>query len=223
MAIARSVLPSSAWRMISPAHRRLAARQQVTHGVGAALQLLELVLPVERDSGRDDIALFRRLDRGLEQAVEAELAVIAQHGREGVDHAGDRDRVRRGQRHGRDLALEIPVGIRRLRCPAGAVIGDDLAFTARLDQREAVAADAGRLRLDHAEHGRAGHSRVHCRAALAQHLDRGQRGLRMRGRHHRVGGVNRGPAGEMEVSHANSCSLGPCARTARPLGKTGLT
>ncbi|BAR59403.1 hypothetical protein NK6_6250 [Bradyrhizobium diazoefficiens] len=35
--------------------------------------------------------------------------------------------------------------------------------------------------------------------------------------------MNRGPAGEMEVSHANSCSLGPCTRTARPLGKTGLT
>ncbi|MGY3079963.1 hypothetical protein ACVWZZ_006371 [Bradyrhizobium sp. LM6.10] len=180
-----------------------------------ALQLLELVLPVEGDARGDDVAFFGRLDRGLEQPVEAELAVIAQNSRKGVDHAGDRDRMRRSQRHGVDLALDIPIGVRRLGGAAGAVIGDDLAFAARLDQRKAVAADAGRLRLDHAEQRRARHRRVHRRATLAQHLDRGERRLRMRGRHHCVGGVDRGPAGEMEVSHRILALVGRLTRMVR--------
>ncbi|MHC2777594.1 hypothetical protein ACVIM7_007085 [Bradyrhizobium liaoningense] len=203
-------------------HRRLAARQQVAHGVGAILQLLELVLPVEGDAGRDDVAFLGRLDRRLKQPVETELAVVAQNRREGIDHAWDRDRMRRGQRHGVDLALEIPVGVRRLGRTAGAVIGDDLALAARLDQRKTVPADAGRLRLNHAEQGRGGNGRVHRRAAIAQHLDRRERGLRVRGRDHRVGGVDRGPAGEMEVSHRISCSLGR-RREWRAISKTAST
>ena len=39
-------------------------------------------------------------------------------------------------------------------------------------------------------------------AAGAQHLDRRQRRQRMRRRHHSVLGVDRGPAGEMEIPHA---------------------
>ncbi len=57
--------------------RRLAVRQQVARRIDAAAQLLKCVLPVERDTRRDDVALFRRLDRGLQQRIEAELAVIA--------------------------------------------------------------------------------------------------------------------------------------------------
>ena len=60
--------------------RGLAVRQQIALGVGAFLQFLELVLPVERDAGRDDIAFFRGLDRRLQQGIEPELAVIAQDG-----------------------------------------------------------------------------------------------------------------------------------------------
>ena len=151
--------------------RRLAVRQQIALGVGAVLQLLELVLPVEGDAGRDDIALLRGLDRRLQQGVEPHLAVIAQDRVPGVDRAGNADRMRRGQRHRVDLALEIPFGRRRHRRAAGAVIGDDLALALRLDQRKAVAADAGGLRLDHAEQRAGRHRGVRGRAAGAQHVD----------------------------------------------------
>ena len=130
-------------------HRRLAVRQQIAPGVGAFFQLVELVLPVERDARRDRIAFFRGLDRGLQQAVEPELAVIAQDHRPGIDRAGNGDGMRGGQRDRLDIVLEIPLGRRGHRGAAGAVIGNDLALAPRLNQREAIAADAGRLRLDH--------------------------------------------------------------------------
>ena len=54
-------------------------RQQIAFGIGSLLQFLELVLPVEGDTGRHHIALFRGLDRRLQHGVDAELAVIGQH------------------------------------------------------------------------------------------------------------------------------------------------
>ena len=54
-------------------HRRLAVRQQIALGVGAVLQLLELVLPVEGDARRDDIAFLGGLDRGLQQACRSPI------------------------------------------------------------------------------------------------------------------------------------------------------
>ena len=92
-------------------HRRLAVRQQIALGVDALLQLVELVVPVEGDAGSDDIAFLRGLDRGLQQGVEAELAVIAQDSGPGVDRARNGDGMRRGQRDRVDLALEIPFGL----------------------------------------------------------------------------------------------------------------
>ena len=88
-----------------------------------------------------------------------------------------------------------------------AVIGDDLALAFRLHQREAVATDAGRLRLDHAEQcaqRRPPHPPP-CRPP--HHLDRRQRRERVRGRDHRVLGVDRRPAGEMEIPHAKLLAL----------------
>ena len=106
-----------------------------------------------------------------------------------------------------DLALEVPVGRGRGRRPARAVIGHDLALALGLDQRKAVAADAGRLRLDHAEQRAGRHRRVRRRAAGLQHLDAGERRQGVRGRHHPVLGVDRGPAGEMEIPHAKSLTF----------------
>ena len=181
--------------------RGLAMWQQIALGVVALLQFLEVVFPVEGDARRDHIAFFRGLDRGLQQGVETELAVIAQDRRPRIDRAGNGDGVRRSQRHRMNVALEIPGYVGRRRRPAGAVIGCDLALAPRLDQREAIAADAGRLRLDHAEQRAARDRGVRGGAAGTQHLDRRQRGQRMRRRHHRVLGVDRGPAGEMEIPH----------------------
>ena len=85
-----------------------AVRQEIALGVGALFQLVELVLPVESDARRHHVALFRGLDRRLQQGVEAELAVVAQNRLPGIDRAGNRDRMRRGQRDRVDVALEIP-------------------------------------------------------------------------------------------------------------------
>ena len=153
--------------------RWFAVRQQVALGVGALLQFLELVLPVEGDARRHDVARFRGLDRRLQQGVEPELAVVAQDRRPGVDRARNGDRVRRGQRHRMDVALEIPFRLCRHRCAAAAIIGDDLALAPRLDQRETIAADAGRLRLDDREQGACRNRGVSCSAARAHDFDRG--------------------------------------------------
>ena len=153
--------------------RGLAVRQQIALGVGAVLQFLELVLPVEGDAGRDDIALFGGLDRRLQQRCR---------GRTCRDRAGSSPRHR--PTPGMDTACAEVSGtewilrsryqsaVGRLRRAARAVIGHDLALALRLDQRETVAADAGRLRLDHAEQRAGRHRRVRRRAAGPQHLDR---------------------------------------------------
>ena len=94
--------------------RRPAVGQKIALGVGAFLQLLKAVLPVERDTGRDHIPLLRGLDRGLQQGIEPELAVIVQNGRPCIDGAGYGDGVRRGQRDRVHVALEIPFHLRRL-------------------------------------------------------------------------------------------------------------
>ena len=124
-------------------HRRFAMRQKIALGVGAVLQLLELVLPVEGDTRRDNIAFFGGLDRGLQQRVEPHLAVVAQDGIPGIDRAGNTHRMGRCQRHRVNFVFEIPFGLRRHRRAAGAVIGCYLALALRLDQRKAIAADAG--------------------------------------------------------------------------------
>ena len=186
-------------------HRRLAMRQQIALGVGAVLQLLELVLPVEGDAGRDDVAFFRGLDRGLQQGVEPHLAVVAQDRVPGIDRAGNADRMRRGQRHRVDLALEIPFGLRRHRRAAGAVIGDDLALALRLasaqSNRRRCRSIAARSRRA-ARRPRPRRPRP-CRRPASRRSPSAR--PRMRRRHHRVLGMDRRPAGEMEIPHRESC------------------
>jgi hypothetical protein len=92
-------------------------RQQIARGVGAVLEFLELILPVEGNARGNDVAFFRGLDRGLQQLVEPELAVIAQDRIPGIDGTGNADGVRGGQRHRIDLAFEIPFGRGRHRGP----------------------------------------------------------------------------------------------------------
>ena len=181
--------------------RRLAVRQQIARGVGAVLELFKAVLPVEGDARGDDVAFFGGLDRGLQQGIEPHLAVIAQDRIPGIDGAGNRDGMRRGQRHRVDLAFQIPFDIGRHRRAARAVIGHDLALAPRLDQRETIAADAGGLRLDHREQAGGRDRSVRCRAARTHHIDRHQCRCGMRGRHHRVLGMDRRAAGEMEIPH----------------------
>ena len=188
-------------------HRRLAMRQQIALGVGALLQLLELQVPVEGIARGHHIALFRGLDRGLQQGIEPEPAVILQDGFPGIDRAGNADGVCRRQLDRTQIVFEIPFGCRRHRRAARAIIGNDPALAFRLHQREAVAADAGGLRLDHAEQRACRNRRVCGRAACPHHLDRRQRRQRMRRRHHRILRMDRRSAGEMEIPHAQLLTL----------------
>ena len=85
---------------------------------------------------------------------------------------------------------------------AASIVGRDLALALGLDQRKAIAANAGRLWLYHTQQRAAGDCGIRGRAARLQHLDRRKRGHGVRGRHHRVHGVDRRAAGEMETPHA---------------------
>src|SRR5262249_9545928 len=100
-----------------------------------------------------------------------------------------------------DLALQIPLdrGCRG-RAPR-AVIGSDLSVALGLNQRKAVTADAGRLRLDDPKQPATRDRSVRRSAARRQNLDRGHPRTRMRRRDHRVHGMDRGAAGEMEIPH----------------------
>ena len=84
--------------------------------------------------------------------------------------------------------------------PAGAVEGDDAA-RARGQEDEAVAADAGHLRLDHAERGDGGHGGVDGAGTGAQEVEGRQGRQRVRGRRHALAAIGRGPAGLVERAH----------------------
>jgi len=122
--------------------------------------------------------------------------MVARH-----DRARNRDGVRRGQRIELILRSRYHSAVAACGARPRAVIGCDLALAFGLEQREAIAADPGGLRLDHPSSAQAA-TAASAAVPRTQHLDRRQRGQRMRGCHHSVLGVDRGPAGEMEVSHA---------------------
>ena len=73
--------------------------------------------------------------------------------------------MRRGQRDRLACCARDTRSVGRLGRAARAVIGDDLAVASRLNQRETIAADPGRLRLDHAEQRTGRHRRVRGGAA----------------------------------------------------------
>ena len=183
---------------------RPAMRQQIARRVGAVLQLLELVLPVEGDARRDDVALFRRLDRGLQAACR---------GRTCRDRAGSlpRHRSSPGSRpHAPRSAAPNgscapdtsrpwpppargPSRYRPRSCPRLS------AGSAQSNRRRcrSIAARSPRA----ARRPRPPHPPP-CRRPSAPRSR--QRRHRMRGRDHAVLGVDRGPAGEMEIPHAKS-------------------
>ena len=69
------------------------------------------------------------------------------------------------------------------------------------DEDEAVAADAGHVRLGEAENGRGGDGRINRIAALAQHINGGKGGQRRRGGGHAVGAEGQRTSRLVEISH----------------------
>ena len=139
-------------------------------------------------------------DGGLQRVPQAQRAVIGDQLRPGVHRARHRYGMGRFAGNGGDSLFPIPVDCGGLRRPARSVKGDDVFAFWRVEA-EAIAADTGGMRLDHALHGAGGDGRIHRVAALLQDGDRGDGRERMRGRRHAVGGKYGGASGPVEFTH----------------------
>jgi hypothetical protein len=139
-------------------------------------------------------------DRIGEQRVEAARAEELREHLPGLDRARDGDRMRTVGRHRRVALLPVPAGLRSGRRAAGAVQPMHRAVRFGHD-REAVAADAGHVRLDNGEDGAGGDRRIHRVAAVAQHRQRRGGRERVRRRRHAVLGDHRRAAGQVEWAH----------------------
>ena len=167
---------------------------------GAVQQALAGPRPVVSDPRRDHEALLGAADRRLQKLVEDPAAVGREQACPGVDGAGHGDAVGAGVEVAHAL-LAQPLEARRGRRPTGAVERHHAAAGQR-QEHEAVAADPGHRRLDHALHGDRRHRGVDRVAAGAQDVERGARGRRMRCRRHAALAVGDGPPRQREVTHA---------------------
>jgi hypothetical protein len=77
----------------------------------------------------------------------------------------------------------------------------------RSSNQSMLAADAGGLGLDHAQHRDGGDCRVQRIAAGPHHVECGQRGGRHRGCRHRAGRIHRTSAGQMKIAHRQGVLL----------------
>ena len=100
-----------------------------------------------------------------------------------------------------DLASQAAVGARRR--AAGGVERDRPVEPRLGDQREAVAADAGHVRLDHGQHRGGGDGGIDRVAPGLQHLDGRQARRGMRRGAHRPAPVDERAPGEVEVAHGS--------------------
>ena len=126
-------------------------------------------------------SLLGQLDRRLQKAVDAELAVILRQPAPGLDRARHGDGMDAVGTDAADAVIQKPLGARRQWRAACAVIGDDLVTALGRYQHEAIAADAGHRRLDHRQCRGCCDRRIDGIAAGAQDVDRDQRRQRMRG------------------------------------------
>ena len=174
-AIARSDSPSATLVMRCPGTRLLGQAVPRTQVLGHARPLHRRGLP-------DGEAVLRQRDGRLQHGGEVEPPVARHELFPGVDHTRHRHHQRAALVPG--VGHEAPLERQRRGCGAGAVEADD-GCSRFGDQREGVAADAGRVRLDDAEHRVGGHGRVDCAATLAERPERGLDREPVRGRHHR--------------------------------------
>ncbi len=183
-------------------HRRPAVRQIEPAAALAALQGRHQLRPVTGDPRRHHEAVLGGPDRRLQQLRQILAAMRRQQPAPGVDrarHGHAMHAVRRQLGHALIEQLLQPQAGRR---PARAVQRDHAALRWR-HQDEAVAADAGHGRLDHALHRHRRDRRVDRIAAGAQHVEGRQRRRRMRGRGHAMLGKSGRTAGALEIAHGH--------------------
>ncbi|CAA9355011.1 MAG: hypothetical protein AVDCRST_MAG40-3105 [uncultured Gemmatimonadaceae bacterium] len=147
-----------------------AAGEEGRRGRWVSLEQRRLVRPLRGDDRGDGEAIACIPDRRLQQLRERAAPVGA--------HEQVPSRERAGDRHGHDALLRPGAEAARLERlarheRAGAptrVERDELLLLSEPDDREHVAADAGHVRLGHAQHGCRGDGGVDGAAAPAQHL-----------------------------------------------------
>jgi hypothetical protein len=179
--------------------RRLAIEQVMARGALAVAELGKLLCPVETDTRRDREAVLCVVDRRREHAIERPRPACLEDRAPGFDRAGHIDRERRGRRNRRHALVEQRLR-GGLRAGAAAAVVAPHRLAGLGDQREAVAADAGHVWFNHAEHRNCGDCGIDRVAAGTQDVDGRQRRERMRGRSHAVLGDDRRAAREMEVA-----------------------
>ena len=138
---------------------------------GATTEVARIVPEVERrrlnDGKCDPGGRFQEFGQRLASVIGVEPTPR-------VDRAGHRHRVGRERVDRADPARGVPAGLRGLGRPAGAVQREGRAARRRVEH-EAVPADPGHRRLDHALHGHRRERRVHGVAAGPQDLHGGER------------------------------------------------
>ena len=192
-----------------PRARRLAVEQEIP--ARRALERVDREAPVEGHARRDGNALLRVADRGRQRVGQADPPPVLRQAAEGVDGAGDRHGLGAADGNGGQTAAAHLCRGQRGGRPARAVERDDPVLARRLEQNEAVAPDAGHLRLADAEQDGRADGGVHGVPAVLEKPDRRRGGERMRRGAHPVGGENRRTAGRLEVTHG---------RVPRSIGRT---
>jgi len=119
--------------------------------------------------------------------------------RPGVDRTRHDHGVDRVAGDGGDASRHERLERRARAGAAGAVVTPD-RLPRHVQHAEAIAADAGHLRLDHAQHRDRGDRRVGGVAAGAQRLDGGKARQRMRGGGHALAGDDRRAARELKIA-----------------------
>ncbi len=167
---------------------------------GIALQQGRVFAPVAGDARSDRDALLGVADRRGEAGGEAETAPVGGEPGEGVDGAGDGDR---GGRARVDPVAGGPqrIGVERGRRAPRAVEAEDAFLAGRLEQHEAVAADAAHRGLREAEQHRRRDRGVDGVAAVLQQPDGDLGRERVRGGGEAVAGIDQRSSRGLEIAH----------------------
>ena len=164
-------------------------------------QLADRAFPIRRDARGDGEAFFGIMDRRLQNAVKAELAMAA------IEQFPSRNRARHRHRMGRGIFhLGRPSGAQRLgRCSrrraARAIQRNHRAAAGGDVKAEAIAANAGRFRFDHTLHGASRNGGIHGVPTGAQDFKCGESGLRHGGCGHAMGAIGGAAASKVKITH----------------------
>ena len=175
--------------------------QKLLAGAGIMLQLLAVLGPVGCGALVDHEPVLGKIDGGFENIGEGTCAVIGQKPPPGIDRAGHGDGVDRvGGKGGDPLIKQALIGEAGGR-PARAIIAVKFLLVGAPIEGEAIAANAGIVRLDHALRGGGGEGGIHGIAARPQNLDGEHGGELLRGGGGTLATIGNRTTRKMQISH----------------------